>query len=82
SAENSVVMGRVTDALRALGITPENIQTRSVTLNRIDYGPERGRYQAANMVEVRIRDVAKAGPAIAAATEAGGNIVSGPDLRV
>jgi uncharacterized protein YggE len=82
SAENSVVMARVTDALRALGITAENIQTRSITLNRIDYGPERGRYQAANVAEVRIRDVAKAGPAIAAATEAGGNVVSGPDLRV
>ena len=50
--------------------------------NRVDYGPERGRYQAGNMVEVRIRDVSQAGPAIAAATEAGGNAVSGPDLRV
>lgn len=82
SAENSEVTARLTDALLALGITAENIQTRSITLNRIDYGPERGRYQAANMVEVRIRDISKAGPAIAAATEAGGNVVSGPDLRL
>lgn len=82
SAENSLVTAQLTDALLALGITAENIQTRSVSLNRIDYGPDRGRYQAANMVEVRISDISKAGPAIAAATEAGGNVVSGPDLRL
>jgi len=82
SAANSAAMSRVAEALKALGIGDDDLQTRSVTLNRIDYGPERGRYQAANLIEVKIRDVAKAGAAIAAATEAGGNVVAGPDLRI
>lgn len=81
SAGNNAAMTRVTTALAALGVEPDDIQTRSVTLGRIDYGPGRGGYRAENLVEVRIRDVAQAGPAISAATEAGGNVVSGPDLR-
>ena len=81
SAGNSAAMTRVTTALAALGIEPDDIQTRSLTLGRVEYGPGRGGFRAENLVEVRIRDVAQAGPAIAAATEAGGNVVSGPDLR-
>jgi uncharacterized protein YggE len=34
------------------------------------------------MVEVRVRDVDKAGEAIAAATEAGANILAGPSLAI
>lgn len=82
SAANNEVMGKVTGALDSLGIKDDDIQTRSITLSRIDYGRDRGRFQANNMVEVRIRDVAKAGAAIAAATQAGANVLSGPDLRV
>ncbi|HST93045.1 MAG TPA: SIMPL domain-containing protein, partial [Brevundimonas sp.] len=59
----------------------DDIQSRNVTLGRVEYGPGRGGFRAENMVEVRIRDVTKAGAAIAAATEAGGNVVQGPDLR-
>lgn len=82
STGNNTAMTRVTAALAGLGVKPDDMLTRSVTLNRLDYGPERGRYRAENLVEIRIRDVRQAGPAIAAATEAGGNVVSGPDLRV
>jgi uncharacterized protein YggE len=81
SAGNNAAMARVTAALARLGVIADDIQTRSVTLGRVDYGPGRGGYRAENLVEVRIRDVSKAGPAISAATEAGGNVVSGPDLR-
>ncbi len=81
STGNNATMTRVTAALARLGVAADDIQTRSVTLGRVDYGPGRGGYRAENMVEVRIRDVTKAGPAISAATEAGGNVVSGPDLR-
>lgn len=81
STGNNVAMQRVTAALGGLGVKPDDIQTRSVTLGRVDYGPGRGGYRAENLVEVRIRDVRQAGPAISAATEAGGNVVSGPDLR-
>ena len=82
STTNSQTMNRVVAALGALGIKPDDVQTRSLTLSRIDYGPERGRYRADNLVEVRVRDLKQAGPAIAAATEAGGNVLSGPDLRL
>jgi uncharacterized protein YggE len=82
SAGNSEAINRVVAALRALGIRPEDVQTRSITLNRLDYGPNRGRFEANNQLEVRIRDLNKAGQAIAAATEAGANVLSGPNLDV
>ncbi len=82
SAGNAATINRVAAALEALGIKRDDLQTRSITLARIDYGPNRGRYRANNVVEARVRDLDKAGAAIAAATEAGANILSGPDLRV
>jgi uncharacterized protein YggE len=82
SAGNSTAINRVVAALRALGIRPEDVQTRSITLNRLDYGPNRGRFEANNQIEVRVRDLNKAGQAIGAATEAGANVLSGPNLDV
>ena len=82
SAGNSQAINRVVAALRALGIRPEDVQTRSITLNRLDYGPNRGRFEADNQIEVRVHDLNKAGEAIAAATEAGANVLSGPNLDV
>ena len=41
-------------ALAKLGVKPDDLQTRNLTLQRIDYGPERGRFRADNMVEVTI----------------------------
>ena len=66
-------------ALERLGVKPDDVQTRSITLNRIDYGPNRGRFQANNLIEVRVRDLKRAGEAIAATTEAGANVLSGPE---
>jgi hypothetical protein len=80
SAGNNQAINRVVAALRALGIRPEDVQTQSITLNRVDYGPNRGRFEASNQIEVRVRDLNKAGEAIAAATEAGANVLSGPNL--
>ena len=82
SAANTATANRVTAALERLGVAADDTQTRALTLSRIDYGPERGRYRADNLLEVRVRDVRQAGAAVAAATEAGGNVVSGPELRV
>lgn len=82
SAGNNQVMNRVTDALERLGIKPDDMQTRQISMSRIDYGPERGRFQAHNMIEVRVRDISKAGEAIAATTEAGANLLSGPNLTI
>ena len=82
SEANTAAMNRVVAALAAAGVRPDDVQTRNLTLGRIDYGPQRGRYRAENLVDIRLKDVAKAGMAVAAATDAGGNVVSGPDLRV
>jgi uncharacterized protein len=82
SAQNSATIGRVMAALARLGVKKEDVQTRSLTLGRIDYGPNRGRFQANNLVEIRVRDIARAGEAVAAATDAGANVLSGPNLRV
>lgn len=82
SAGNAAVMNRVAAALERLGVKPDDLQTRQITLSRIDYGPERGRFRADNMIEVRVRDLKRAGEAIAATTEAGANVLSGPNMTV
>lgn len=82
SARNSEAMNRVTAALGRAGIKPDDLQTQAITLSRVDYGPNRGRFEANNRISVRVRDLKRAGEAIAAATQAGANVVSGPNLAV
>jgi hypothetical protein len=82
SAQNSATFNRVAAALARLGVREDDLQTRSITLSRIDYGPNRGRFQANNLIDVKVRDIKRAGEAIAAITEAGANVLSGPNLRV
>jgi len=79
---NNEKMARVTTALTRFGIKPDDLQTTNLTLNRIDYGKDRGRFQASNNVTVRLKDISKASDAILATTEAGANLISGPTLRV
>ena len=69
-------------ALRELGVAEDDIQTSAINVQRIDWGDRRGQYQAANTLSVRVRDIDKAGAAVAAVTSVGANIVSGPDLRL
>ena len=82
STANNEVMNRVTAALQRLGVKEADIQTRQISLQRIDYGAQRGQFQANNMVEVRVRDLKTAGQAIAVTTEAGANVLSGPDMTI
>jgi uncharacterized protein YggE len=79
---NREKMARVTAALTRLGIKEEDLQTRNLSLQRIDYGKERGQFRASNILEVRMTDVTRVGDAVTAVTEAGANVVGGPDLRV
>lgn len=78
---NREKMDEVTAALQRLGVKPSDLQTRNLSLQRIDYGRERGQFRAYNVVEVTMRDMTKVGEAVTAVTEAGANIMSGPDLR-
>ncbi|HYW16218.1 MAG TPA: SIMPL domain-containing protein [Allosphingosinicella sp.] len=82
SARNGATINRVAAALQGLGVKEDDLQTRSITLSRIDYGPNRGRFQANNLIDIKVRDIKRAGEALAAITEAGANVLSGPNLRV
>ena len=82
SEANAKQIREIVAALQAAGVAEKDIQTRTVSVQRIDYGERRGQYQASNIVAVTVRDVDKTGDVVTAVTEAGANIVSGPDLRM
>lgn len=82
STANAEKIGELVEALKAAGVPAKDIQTRSVGIDRLDWGPRKGQYQANNVVAVTVRDIAKADAAVTAATEAGANIMSGPELRM
>ena len=79
---NREKMQRVTAALTSLGVKADQLQTRNLSLQRVEYGPDKGRYRAENVLEVTMKDVARVGEAVTAVTEAGANVMSGPELRV
>ncbi|GMM93615.1 SIMPL domain-containing protein [Qipengyuania sp. MTN3-11] len=82
SEANTEDIEDVVAALGAAGIPEEDIQTRTVGIQRIEYGDRKGQFQASNVVSVTVRDIDNAGRAVTAATEAGANVLSGPDLRI
>ncbi len=82
TAANNATIQRVMRALAQFGVREEHVQTRSISLGRIGGGRDRGRYQAHNLLEVRVKEIGRAGGAIAAATEAGANVLSGPNLAI
>lgn len=82
SARANEAVGRIVAALKAQGVEEKDVQTSSLSIGRIGYGRDRGKFQASNTVTVRVRQVDKAGEAIAAATQAGANVLSGPNLTV
>lgn len=69
-------------ALGNFGVGKDDVQTSNLSLRRVDYGPHKGQFQASNTLTVRLHDVPKAGQAVAAATTAGANILSGPSLQI
>lgn len=82
SQANRQKMERVAAALAELGVKPDDLQTRTLSLQRIDYGKDRGRFRADNVIEVKLRQMDRVGDAVAKVTDAGANLLSGPDLRV
>ena len=69
-------------ALADLGVAARDTQTRNLSLQKIDYGANKGQYQASNILRVRMRDATRAGEAVTRATEAGANVLTGPSLRI
>lgn len=82
STSNATKIEEIVGALRELGVAEGDIQTRAVSIQRITYGDRRGQFQAANVVEVTLRDPARAADAVTAVSEAGANILSGPSLSM
>ena len=82
SARANEAAGRIVASLKALGVAERDVQTSSLSIARIDYGRDRGKFHASNTITVKVRAVDKAGAAIAAATQAGANVLSGPNLTV
>jgi uncharacterized protein len=79
---NSTKMNKVMAAVEGLGVKRDDTQTQALSVNRIDWGRNKGQFEASNTVSVKIRKIDDAGKIIAAATAAGANIISGPDLTV
>jgi uncharacterized protein len=80
-AANSEKMRRVLAALSSAGVAKEDVMTQDVSVSPTyaDQGEISG-YSARNSVSARIRDLAKAGVVLDAASNAGANEVYGPSL--
>jgi uncharacterized protein YggE len=75
--QNAATMTAVIAALKQLGFTNDDIQTTTYTVNpnyNYDIHQVIG-YQVTNMIQIKIKDLSKVGPAIDAATSAGANRV-------
>lgn len=81
-AANATKAAAIAKALGEFGVEQKDLQTRNLSINRVDYGPRKGQFQASNVLSVRLRTVPKAGEAVAAATAAGANVLSGPSLQI
>ena len=80
TAANAEAMDKLVAALEKQGVEEKDIQTQNVSVNRIDWGPNKNKFEAINQVSVRVRKVNAASAAIGAATDSGANILSGPSL--
>jgi uncharacterized protein YggE len=79
---NNERMSKVSAALAKFGVGKDDLQTQNLSLGRIEYGRDRGKFKASNNLTVRLRQMERVGEAVAATTDAGANLVSGPVLRV
>lgn len=85
--ENSVRMEKVIATIRATGIAAGDVQTAGISLQAQSVWadkqpPKITGYQASNTVIVKLRDMAKIGPVLAALVAAGANQIDGPNFAV
>lgn len=82
----SKVAERIAAALKKQGIDAKDLQTQDVSIYP-QYGDQGGKevvtgYEASLSVRAKVRNIAKLGEVIAAATAAGANDISGPTFSV
>jgi uncharacterized protein len=86
-AEASAAARRVLAALREHGVARRDVQTTGLSLRPVyDYGddgpPQITGYAASERFSVLVRDIPRAGEALSAAVESGGNAVRLGDMRL
>ena len=81
-AANTKKIEAIFAALADLGVAAKDTQTRNLSLHKVEYGINKGQYQASNILAVRLNDAPRAGEAVTRATEAGANVIGGPSLRI
>ena len=79
---NTRRVAKIVQALADLKVAAKDTQTSNFSLQKLEYGRNKGQYQASNVLSVRMRDVGRAGEAATRSTEAGANVMSGPSLRI
>ena len=84
---NNTQATKVIEAIKALGVDPKDIQTTNFSIYPSQqYGPSGEmlglKYVVDNTVYVTLRDIAKIGDLLGAATEAGANTISGISFDV
>ncbi|HEX8206454.1 MAG TPA: SIMPL domain-containing protein [Solirubrobacteraceae bacterium] len=78
---NSAIMRRITTAIRAKGVAPNDIRTDVVSLDRTTV-KRKSHYVARNGVTVTIRDLEQAGSIVDAGVRGGATNVYGPEFGV
>jgi uncharacterized protein YggE len=85
--QNAAAMEKVVERLRALGIARKDIQTSNFSLNaQYDYREGQGQrfiaYEVNNQVQVKLRDLTRAGEVLDALVAAGANNIYGPNFML
>lgn len=86
--QNSQAMDRIVARLRQLGIAGEDIQTSNFNLSpQYDYNQQSGEqvfrgYNVSNQVQVKLRDLPRAGEILDALVNAGANTIYGPNFML
>lgn len=86
--QNSQAMDRIVARLRQLGIAGEDIQTSNFNLSpQYDYNQQSGEqvfrgYNVSNQVQVKLRDLPRAGEILDALVDAGANTIYGPNFML
>ncbi|MDR0819292.1 MAG: SIMPL domain-containing protein [Oscillospiraceae bacterium] len=86
-SENTAIMDRVLAAVKALGVDEKDIKTDGYYMNpNYDYANGKGDkiigYTVYNTIEVKVRNISKAGEVLAAANAAGANTNNGVSFRL